>query len=131
MRDNVLVIIKKSFQEIMEERGKILSTIEEKLKEEQSVENEEEILKLLEMNKNSRADLKNFLKTYHENINSEEEMEYYRTIIDFVRLVYMQIEEDLFERILERAERSIGPLKANKDWILKEAADIDFIYDNK
>ncbi|MEM4462782.1 MAG: hypothetical protein QXR98_00930 [Fervidicoccaceae archaeon] len=110
----------RDFQTIMTEREKVYRKLEEMLESRLGDEEERKVIALLERSRRIRAEMILFLEQYSSQANNEEEMEYVRTIMDFLRLVDSERESELIERVIDLSLKSDGILKEKRDWLMEQ-----------
>ncbi|MEM0021602.1 MAG: hypothetical protein QW039_03570 [Fervidicoccaceae archaeon] len=110
----------RDFQTIMTEREKVYRKLEEMLESRLGDEEERKVIALLERSRRIRAEMILFIEQYSSQANNEEEMEYVRTIMDFLRLVDSERESELIERVIDLSLKSDGILKEKRDWLMEQ-----------
>lgn len=104
----------------MTEREKVYRKLEEMLESRLGDEEERKVIALLERSRRIRAEMILFIEQYSSQANNEEEMEYVRTIMDFLRLVDSERESELIERVIDLSLKSDGILKEKRDWLMEQ-----------
>lgn len=110
----------RDFQTIMTERQMIYEKIEELLNGRMGEEAEKRLLLLLKKGSRVRAEMILFIKEYSSQATSDEEKEYIKTILDFLRLVDSERESELIERIIDLSLKSNGALRENREWLIQQ-----------
>jgi len=110
----------RDFQTIMTERHMIYEKIEELLNGRMGEEAERRLLLLLKKGSRVRAEMILFIKEYSSQATSNEEKEYIKTILDFLRLVDSERESELIERIIDLSLKSNGALRENREWLFQQ-----------
>lgn len=110
----------RDFQTIMTERQKIYEKIEQLLETRLGEESEKRLLALLKRGSKVRNEILLFIKEYSSQATSEEEKEYIRTILDFLRLVDSEKESELIERIIDLSLKSNGLLREKREWLFQQ-----------
>jgi len=104
----------------MTERQMIYEKIEELLNGRMGEEAERRILLLLKKGSRVRAEMILFIKEYSSQATNDEEREYIKTILDFLRLVDSERESELIERVIDLSLKSNGALRENREWLLQQ-----------
>jgi len=111
----------RDFQTIMTEREKIFKKVEEFLDSKPGADDERKVIALLEKSSKVRAEILAFIEEYSAQATTEEEKEYVKTILDFLRLVDSERESELIERVIDLSlRRSAGVLKEKRNWLLQQ-----------
>lgn|GEM_PF-3577873 len=111
----------RDFQTIMTEREKIFKKVEEFLDSKSGADDERKVIALLEKSSKVRAEILAFIEEYSAQATTEEEKEYVKTILDFLRLVDSERESELIERVIDLSlRRSAGVLKEKRNWLLQQ-----------
>lgn len=110
----------KDFKDLMSERQEIFAEIEELLGKDPSEERDRKLVELLEKNRDARNDIESLLSSISNKLETEEQREYYRTMVDFLRLVDADKEIELLQRVKESLAKSTGELKRKSSWIEEE-----------
>ena len=82
------------------------------------------ILGLLKESSKLRHSLTELSEMFDEDELSGREMEYYRTILEYIGLVDCEREEDVLKNIISIASKYDGPLNSNIEWIKKQLKDL-------
>jgi hypothetical protein len=105
----------------MTEREKIFKKVEEFLDSKSGADDERKVIALLEKSSKVRAEILAFIEEYSAQATTEEEKEYVKTILDFLRLVDSERESELIERVIDLSlRRSAGVLKEKRNWLLQQ-----------
>jgi len=113
-------------QDIIEERHKVINEIRklsEALGTKSSEEVEKEIIKLLEKTSGLRQTMQKSLEAIEKHSDPSIK-EYVVTLIDFIRLVDMDEEEQVFSELVGYARRTRGPLYTKMDWLEREMKEM-------
>ncbi len=120
-------------QKIVDERYKLLRELRklsEALGTPREKEVQREILRVLKKLSRLRRTMEKKIESVRE-IDEETTLEYVTTLFDYIRLVDMDVENEILQDLLRYAETNEGPLKENKDWIQGESSNVSILISKK
>ena len=122
-----------NLQKIVDERYKLLRELRklsEALGTSSEKEVQKEILRVLKKLSRLRRTMEKKIESVRE-IDEETTLEYVTTLFDYIRLVDMDVENEILQDLLRYAETSEGPLKENKEWIQGESSNVSILISKK
>ncbi len=111
------------FEDAIDRRHKIVEKVKklmEGLGSAKSKEIERQVIALLKENSRLRKKLNSLADAFERKEMEREELEYYRTMLDYIVLVDCEREEEVIEQLIRYAEEKEGPLRDNIEWLVKE-----------
>ncbi len=114
---------KNEFEDAIDRRHKIVEKVKklmEGLGSAKSEEIERQVIALLKENSRLRKKLNSLADAFGRKEMEGEELEYYRTMLDYIVLVDCEREEEVMKQLIRYAEENKGPLRDSIEWLIKE-----------
>ncbi len=118
--------LRNEYEDAIDRRHKIIDEINRLMEGavEKDYDLQNKILSLLKESSRLRSKLVELSKMFSEDELTGREMEYYRTILDYIGLVDCEREEAVLKNIMSIASKYEGPLSSNLEWIKKQLEEL-------